>query len=892
VSLPAGVRRAFRFPLSRRTLERELAEELTFHLETAASRLMDDGWPPDAAWAEARRRFGDLDRVHRECRRIDRERERRMRLMERLSDWITDLRLAARSLARTPAVALLAVLTLGLGMGATAALYSVLHAVLLEPLPIPEPERVMLVWEGDGDDTGSVSAGNFDEWRRFGGSFTHLAAAHGASFNLASEELPERLEGTLVTAGFFAALGAAPLQGRTFTEADDRPGAAPVVVLSQGLWQRRFAADPAVVGSGLRIDGETHTVIGVMPESFDRVDLGDDLWVPMAFTAERLADHDEHAHWVVGRLAPGVTPRQAQQDLRALTARLQEESFDEQRNTQPLVVPFADFLIQGHRLRLVVLFAAVGLVLLIGCVNVSNLLLARGAARRREMAVRTALGARRGRLVRQLLTESLVLSLAGAVLGVALALVGVPALVALAPSGVPRLEQAAVNGPVLAFVLGLAALTCVVAGLAPALRASRSRPAEALQSGGRAAGAVSRDRLRGVLVAAQLALALVLTVAAVLLVRSGIEVARVDPGFRVDGLLTARLTLPESAYGEADQVRAALDRLREEAAALPGVSGVAVSNTVPLGGGGGGNGLWTEDRALDNPSYGEFRLVSTGYLRVLGVPLHRGRTFDERDGRAAPRVMLINEALAKELFPDGDAVGRRVGCCVEGDAPDFWKTVVGVVGDVHGRGLDADPRSEFYLPIGQEPPEAWRWLRRTVVLSLRTGVGTDPATLTTPLRRAVQRVDPDLPLYDVATLSERLAGSRASARFNTLLLILLAGLGLLLAAVGLYGTVAHLVEQRRHEIGVRMALGASARHVVGKAVTHMLPALAAGVVLGLGGALAAGRLLESFLFGVGASDPAALGAAVVGLVAVALAACLLPARRAARVDPVRTLNEG
>jgi putative ABC transport system permease protein len=488
------------------------------------------------------------------------------------------------------------------------------------------------------------------------------------------------------------------------------------------------------------------------------------------------------------------------------------------------------------------------------------------------------------------LTESLVLSLAGAALGVGLAVLGVPALVALAPGGVPRLEQAAVNGPVLAFVLALAGLTCLVAGLAPALRASRSRPAEALQSGGRAAAAVSRDRLRAVLVTAQVALALVLTTAAVLLVKSGIEVTRVDPGFRTDGVLTARLTLPDSAYGDAGRVRSALARLRAEAAALPGVAEAAVSNVVPLGSGSGGNGLWTEDRALDDPGYGELRIVDDGFLDLYAVRLLRGRAFDERDSPNAPRVMLINETLARELFPDGGAVGSRVGCCVDGDAPDFWKTVVGVVGDVRGHGLDAELRPEFYLPLGQEPPEAWRWLRGTVYLSLRTD--GDPATLVNPLRRAVQRVDSDLPLYDVATLGERLTTSRASARFNTLLLTLLAALGLLLAAVGLYGTVAHLVEQRRHEIGVRMALGASARHVVTKAVTHMLPAVVAGVVLGLAGALAAGRLLKTFLFGVAASDPAALTAAVVGLVAVALTACLLPARRAARVDPVRTLNEG
>ncbi len=892
MALPRGVRRLFRLPDSPEGLRRAVDEEIDFHLAERAAELEAAGWSPEAARREALRRFGDPGRVRAACAELDGERLRRSRRLETLSELAHDLRVAGRQLRRAPAVSLVAVLTLALGIGATTAIFSVVHAVLLRPPPFPQPERVVFVWEGDLDRRGDVSAGNFADWREDSRAFTALAAARAGSFNLAAGPSPVRVPGLRATAAFWRVFAVAPALGRPFGPEEDRPGAPPTVVLSHELWARRFAADPGLVGRRVRIDGAPATVVGVMPPGFDPTGDGAELWVPMAFTAERLATYDEHTYQVVGRLAPGVDRARAQAELRRVSARRQEAAPDDQRDLRALVTSLADDLVVDVRRRLLILFAAVVVVLLIACGNVANLLLAHGAGRGREMAVRAALGARRLRLVRQLLTESLLLALAAAAGGVVLAAAGVRALVALAPPGVPRLDEAAIDLPVVAFAVALAVGASLLAGLFPAFRGSRARPGEMLREGGRSGRDGSSDRLRSLLVTGEVALALVLLVAAGLLVHSGIEVARVSPGFDVDRLLTLRVSLPENGYADPGRVVDTFARLAAGAAALPGVRAAAVSNQLPLAGSSASNGLLVEGQPLDEDHLvlADLRLVSPGYLATLGLPLRAGRALTAADRRGAPRVMLVNETLARRLFPDGEVLGRRVACC-EGTPDDpRWKTVVGVVGDVRSRGLAVEPPPQFYIPLAQAPEEAWGWLQRTMVLAVRTAGAPEAAAA--PLRRLVARVDPELPVYDVASMRQRLGSSLSQARFNTLLLTLLGAVGLLLAAVGIYGTLAFTVEQRRHEIGVRMALGASAREVVALALRQMLVPVGVGIACGAVGALAAGRGLEAFLFRVGTADPATFAVVFAVLLGVALAAGLVPARRAARVDPVRTLADG
>ncbi|HEX6201681.1 MAG TPA: ABC transporter permease [Thermoanaerobaculia bacterium] len=883
---PAGVRRSFRWPTSRAALAVELEAEMEHHVAACADALVDEGWEPEAARREALRRFGDPGAVRRECSAIDRDRARRVTLADSLFALAHDVRLAARQLARTPALTVLAAVTLAVGIGATTSIYGIFHAVLLRPLPVDEPERVVFVWEDWEGGFSEVSAGNFDEWRRGTSSFDAMAAMKGASLNLAGGGEPERVAGLQVTAGWFDLLGAAPRHGRTFRPEEDVPGRDAVAVMSHELWQRRFGGDRAVVGREMRIDGRVRTIVGVMPPDFDPLAWDVDLWVPMAFSAERLAMLDEHSYWVVGRLARGVPREQAQQELRAISTRLQEAAFDNQRETRAHVAGVVDSLVEGYRTPLLVLLGAVLLVLVIACANVTNLLLARGAARAREMAIRTALGSPRRRLVRMMLTESAVLAVPAGLLGLGLAAAGIRALVALAPPNVPRLDGASLDAPVVAVAVLLSFAACLLAGLAPAWRASRGNPQQVLVEGTAGAGG-GRDRVRGGLIAAEVGLSLALLIGAGLLIRSGIEMARVDPGFDVEGVVTVRLTLSSTRYPEPPQVTAAFEEIVEAARALPGVASASLTNRVPMGSGpDSSNGLLPEGVPFSPEAVvqSQLRLVTPQHFETLGLELLRGRGFTAADHAGAQRVMVLSETAARRLFPNEEAIGQRVGCC----DPEL-KTVVGVVRGTRPWNLATEPPPEFYLPLAQAPPDAWRWLQNTMDLVVRSE--RQPEAVVAALGDALRRIDPELPLYDVATLEERVGRSLAGARFNTFLLAVLGAIGLLLAAVGIYGTVAHGVEQRRREIGVRMALGATPRHAVRLMVWRTLPALVAGLAVGLAAAAASGRVLEEQLFGVAAADPATWAAVVAVLAAVALAASFLPARRAARVDPATTLSD-
>jgi predicted permease len=693
-----------------------------------------------------------------------------------------------------------------------------------------------------------------------------------------------------VTANFFSVMGARPAAGRTFTDADDRPGHEQVVVLSHRFWQRRFGGAP-MVGRDIRMNGTPYTVVGIMPASFELDSTSEELWTPIAFTPERRRMHDEHFLTVYGRLKPGVTPERALAELEAVAVRLRHDFVKEIINLQFSMVPFRDQFVGNYRARLFILMGAVAVVLLIACGNVANLLLARGSARAREIAIRTAIGAGRARIVRQLLTESALLGVLAAAAGVLLAHGIVRAVVAWSPPGIPRLGQASVDPIALAFAAGLALVSSLLCGLAPALRLSRGG-ANQLREGGRGStGGGFRDRVRAGLVVGEVAMSLLLLVGAGLLIRSALALQRVDLGFNPSGVMTARFTLPEQTYADPAREAEVLRRVGEAARQIPGVTAAAVSSFAAMGAGAGGNGLVPEGPGAPDRSrliQSVLRLTTADFFPTMGARIVRGRAFTDDDRANTQRVMIVSETLAARAFPGQDPIGKRIACCESApDGTQVWKVVIGVAGDIRSRGPAVAPQPEFYLPWTQTPKDAWGWFRTFYVVARTDG---DPARLVQPLRDAMARVDPDVPLFDLRTMDERLVGTLATARFNTLLLSMLGGIGLLLAASGIYGIVSYLVGQRTQEIGVRMALGATASSVVALLVRQSMKPVAIGAVVGVAAAFGATEVLASRLFQVSRTDPLTIVVVTATLIVVALAASAVPARRAATIEPTRALQ--
>jgi predicted permease len=859
--------------------------------------LIAGGLDPDSARRQAIARFGDLRFVGDTCKSIATQRENEMRRTEYFAELRQDARFAIRQLLRTPTFTIVATLTIALGIGATTAIFSAVRAVVLRPFSYANQDRVMYLVERWRDQDGNVSVGNYVDWKARSRSFDVMGAASYTSVTLTDGGIADRVFAGRVTSSFFTVFGVPPLQGRVFTPAEDEPGTDQVVVLGQGLWQQRYGGTPDVVGKSITLNGRPHTVIGIMPSSFDPLLNGEQLWVPAAFTTEQKASHDGHFLNVFAVRKEGVTPEQAQRDLDGVMKVLVEQYPNENGTRGVRVAGLDEILVGDFRQRLLVMLGAVTLVLLIACGNVANLLLARGAARSQELAIRTAIGAGRSRITRQLLTESLVLATIGAAGGMAIAWAAIRLFIGTAPASIPRIAETRIDGPVLLFTLGAAVLSALVFGLIPALRAGRYDLADIIKSGGRGGSGSTRDRVRGVLVVAEVALALTLLVGAGLLVRTAINLNRVDPGFELRGLLASRVALPFAGRGRTqdrppEQVVATFNRMLDRVRAMPGVRAASITSQAPMGPGGNSNGIIPEGKPLtaENAVDARLRMVGSEYFRTMGIQLLTGRDFSPGDIRQTTHVAVVSEEFAKKAWPNENALGKRFACCEGGPKGEaIYKTVVGIARDVRSFGPTRDAAPEFYLPIAQVPPEAWDWISRAMTIVVRTE-SADAVAMTLVVRQAVKDVEPGVPVYATTTLEESLRDTIAPARFNTILLASLGAIGLLLAAMGIYSVIAYFVSLRTHEIGIRMALGASGADVLRLMTWQGMRPVLVGVALGGAGAYWATKLLAGSLFGVRPDDPLTFLAVAAGLTGVAIIATLVPARRATQIDPTKALS--
>lgn len=811
---------------------------------------------------------------------------------------LQDLRHAGRLLGQQPGFTLVVTLTLALGIGANTAIFSVVDAVLLRPLPYHEPDRLVALWEtqreADGR-RGRGTAANIRDWQAQNDVFEDVAMFSSHGSNLTGDGEPEQLLGTRVSDGYFRLLGVEPTLGRTFTPAEHVPGADRVVILYHDLWQRRFGGDPGVIGRSLRMDDTPYTIVGVMPPGIyptwpatqgyiPFLPRYQQIWVPMALTPEQAAGRTSHVMGAVARLRDGVTIEEAQANMDTIAARLEAQYPAANRDEGVVVGPLVDEVVGDVRTALLVLVGAVGLVLLVACANLASLMLARSVARQKEFAIRVALGAGRGRLVRQLGAESLLLAVLGGALGLSLAYVGLDLLTALTPQDIPRLATVGINGSVLMFAFAVTAVTGALFGIVPARRAGRADVHGALQEGGRANVRGGRDLFRRVLVTAEVAVAVLLVIGATLLIKSYWNLQRVDPGFDPSRTLSFSVALPDATYREAHQIVGFQDRVIERVGGIAGVRSVAFTYDHPLA------ATWGDVFRIDGrpePEPGRapgawLRPVSPGYFRTAGIELLRGRVLLDTDDLDHPGAVVVNEAFVRQHFPDEDPLGRRLRLQSHWrfQTPELFE-IVGIVRDVRFLGPDQEPAPAYYRPFKQFPDSSMAVLVRTE---------TDPLSYASVVREAVWAIDPDLPIGGIMSMEQHYEAAIAQPRFNMLLLGLFGGLALVLASIGLYGLLSHHVAQRTQEIGLRMALGAKVTDVVRMVVGEGLWLTGTGVVLGLVGALAMTRVLASLLFGVSPIDVSTFAVVTAGLAAIAALASYLPARRAATVDPMVALR--
>jgi putative ABC transport system permease protein len=806
---------------------------------------------------------------------------------------LQDLRYGVRMLRKKPGFTFIAVLALALGIGANTAIFSVVNAVLLRPLPYKEPERLVMVWEHNrpkGRTQNVINPANFLDWQAQNSVFEQMAAFYDDQLNLTGPDAnPVEVPAQVTTVNLFTLLGVQAELGRAFIAEEGQEGRDNVAILSHGLWQRRFGGDRSVIGKTLTLNGQSLTIIGVMPADFRLyvkeatfINKPAEIWLPYVISPSTATRRGRYLS-AIARLKPGVTLEQAQAEMNAIAARLEQQYPDSNTGWGINLVPLHTQMTGAIRTALLVLLGAVGFVLLIACANVANLLLARAATRQREIAIRTALGAGRARVVRQLLTESVLLAALGGVLGMGLAVWGVELLLALAPRDLIGLEGISVDYRVLVFTLGVSILTGLLFGLAPAIESSRLNLNEALKEGGRGGTHDGRTtRLRNLFVVAEIALALILLIGSGLMIKSFLRLQTVDPGFRTDNLLTARVLLPDTKYKEPEQRIAFFKQVLERIRQLPGVKDASAASFLPFTGLAAATSFTIEGApppaAGQKPS-ADVRVIDPGFFRTMGIPLLKGRTFTEREASEPAGVVIINETMAERYFPGEDPIGKRV--LIAMSSPIVPTEIIGVVGNVKHEGLDSEVKALAYWPHPQLPYSG---------MSLVVRTSSDPTQLAGAIEREVQAIDKDQPITDVRTMDQLLSESTARMRFSASLLSIFAGLALVLAAVGIYGVMSYSVTQRTHEIGIRMALGARASDVLKMVVGQGMLLAVIGVGLGLVAAFALTRVISSLLFGVSATDPLTFGVLALLLTVVAFLACFIPARKAAKVDPMVALR--
>jgi putative ABC transport system permease protein len=868
--------------LVRPNVAADVDEELAFHMSMRVERNMALGMTPDDARRDAIERFGDVDTVRRTLVAHDARRQAFEGKKEYFKQFLQDLRFGFRSLRRAPGFALATTLTLALCIGANAAIFSVVHAVVLHPLPYARPEELMSV--------GNASSAEFLALQARLRSFSQFAAWVEQTHPIDDGQEALRVEGAAITPNLLPTLGVSPLFGRGFTEDEAQDGKNNVLLISDAIWREHFGGTRDVLGKRILVEGMPHTIVGVMPNDFHFPFATTQYWQPLAFNLRNLG-----AAWavtdkkVVARVGPGVTIAQAQREVRDVWPTLRplnpiwDPGPDYRRNAAP--APLQDRVVGTTGRLLWILFGCVLLVLFVGCVNVANLLLARATARDRELTVRAALGGGRGRLIRQLVTESLLLSLLGAALGSVLSVVGVRWLVSVLPPGIPRTEEIAVNGTVLLFTAVVALFTGILFGIVPALRATRTgKSATAVGGGRRSSHDAQHHRITSILVTAELALAVLLVVAASLLVRSFTALRAVKLGFDTSHVIAARLTPPYGSYNDSTRLAAFYDQVRDRLAGVPGVTSVAIADKLPMAEIVWGLAVRVEGYYEDNkhtlPTLGHFQQVTPAYFETMRIPIIGGRRFDDGDRVGQPLVAIVSQSVAQRFWPNGEAIGRRIG--MAWDSP--WMTIVGIVPDTKQDSLRDTSRTSVYVPWAQRTlytgNEMWVAVRTT----------NDPALLASTIRAAVRGLDRTVAVSDVRTMDTIVSESVQKTRFTVLLVGAFAMAALLLGAIGIYGVMSYLVGQRTQEMGIRLALGATASAVIGLVVGRATRLAAIGVVVGTIGALVATRWLGTLLYGISATDPITFVAVPLLFFAVAMVASYAPARRATRIDPVRALR--
>ncbi|HEU4873447.1 MAG TPA: ABC transporter permease [Pyrinomonadaceae bacterium] len=804
-----------------------------------------------------------------------------------MESLLGDIRYALRNLLRRPGFTLIAVVTLAVGIGANTAIFSAIHSLLLNPLPFPELDRVVAIWDklpSKGVMHNEVTVANYLDWQSQTQSFEHLALYRWWNANLTGIDPPERIQGFMVTANYLDALGMKPIMGRNFFAEENQPGKDAVAIITHSLWQRRFGGDPNILNKTITINSVVRTIVGVMPEHFN-FPKGGEVYAPLAMTPELMKSRGYHSYYVVGRLKPGASVEGSQAEIDNIMARLEQQFPETNKGWGSTVFPIVADSVRLYDTALWVMMAAVGFVLLIACANVANLMLARASGRQREIALRTALGASRWRIVRQLLTESVIVALIGGALGMLIGFWGIDALRAANPGDAakfaPGWYQLGINFPVLMFTVGLSLFSGIVFGLAPALQVSKPNLNDSLKEGSRQTSG-SSHRLRSSLVVLEVALSLMLLVGAGLLGRSFLSLLKTDPGFNPDNVITMSLVLPVAKYKDEPRVAAFYQDLLQRVKANPGVESAAFVNFLPLGGANASDSYLVEGVPEPVPGQeydGRYRVATPDYFRTMGISLVRGRGFTDQDKAGATRVVVVNETLARKHWPGEDAIGKRIrfyGPLEQ--AP--WLEIVGVVRDVkHELNIPIEP--EYYLPHAQDS-----WV--SMVLVARTSV--DPTSLAPALRQHVWAIDKDQPVFGVKTMQEVRSSSVAIYSFSSVMLGIFAVVALLLASVGIYGVMAFAVTQRTQEIGIRMALGARTADVLKLVVKHGMKLALVGMLIGLGGSWAITRFLEKMLVGVEPTDLLTFSVVSVFLLLAAFVACYLPARRATKVDPLVALR--